>query len=323
MSNQLIRRELGALTGVRFLAALLVFLFHMQIRLGSPYLKFRLDNIIGQGALGVNLFFVLSGFLLTYSQMSDFSLGQSVTAEYYKKFMIKRFARIYPAYFLGLLLTLVINCVLNVYPDGFFAALGLDLFMIQSFFPNLAMVWYGGGAWSVSVELLFYLILPFILPIILRVQDVTRLYIMLITLTILASVPGIINNIYPKIITFQMVYPFAFARLPEFLCGVVTALLVFRFNWKIAVSTCCVFVSILVVYLMFLANRFSGYTVHNIIALPAIISVICLCAQPKPTNLMTWLNSGIMKYLGKISYSFYIAQLPILALLDILLAKEH
>ena len=60
-----ISRDIPALTGLRFVAAFYVFLFHIHIRMPLTENTF-LAGIIGQGAIGMTIFFVLSGFILTH-----------------------------------------------------------------------------------------------------------------------------------------------------------------------------------------------------------------------------------------------------------------
>jgi acetyltransferase-like isoleucine patch superfamily enzyme len=67
--------EIKQLTGLRFIAAFYVFMFHMVIRGVLPHFPGSIKSILGQGALGVNVFFVLSGFLLAYSHIKDFEPG--------------------------------------------------------------------------------------------------------------------------------------------------------------------------------------------------------------------------------------------------------
>jgi peptidoglycan/LPS O-acetylase OafA/YrhL len=67
-------KELKQLTGLRFLAAFYVFVFHLDMPMRTPltYLPWRVEALIQQGRLGVTVFFVLSGFLLTYRHLGDF-----------------------------------------------------------------------------------------------------------------------------------------------------------------------------------------------------------------------------------------------------------
>src|SRR3954470_9302060 len=93
------RVPLRALTGIRFFAAFHVLLLHTTLRyLGHA--PIWVQNIVGSGYVGVSLFFILSGFILTYSYSPD---GHAdVTRK--REFWAARFARIYPVYALGLLL---------------------------------------------------------------------------------------------------------------------------------------------------------------------------------------------------------------------------
>ena len=324
IKNNAKRAELSALTGIRFLAAFLVFIFHVQLQIGTPYLKFRIDNIVSQGALGVTLFFVLSGFLLTYSHLKDFNEKKIPSKAYYRKFIIKRLARVYPAYIVGLLLFALVSVIFESYPTNFFSTALLDVFMVQSFFPALEMAWYGGGGWSVSVELFFYLLFPFVLPLLLRIQKKETLLLLLSALIILSSVPGVLHNLFSGVIKDQHIHVYAFAplRFPEFLCGIITGIFVFQFDWRISGNIAGLLLLVLAAYLMIIGGKLHEYTVHNIVALPAIMSLMCLCGQGRVPSAMQWLNSSVMQYLGKISYCFYIIQLPLLFIISILRAKH-
>ena len=95
ITQPILRPRLPGLTSLRFFAAFLVVLFHlqsMQITLGPAWFR-ELSSI---GYVGVSFFFVLSGFILVYTCQ-----GKSVNV---MKFWRTRFARIYPAYVFSLLL---------------------------------------------------------------------------------------------------------------------------------------------------------------------------------------------------------------------------
>lgn len=93
------RPELRALTGSRFVAALAVLLFHNVRFESGPQWSNRLISHVGKSVL---IFFVLSGFILTYTYLDDarrkrFNL---------RSFFLARVARIYPVYLLGLVIAL-------------------------------------------------------------------------------------------------------------------------------------------------------------------------------------------------------------------------
>ena len=162
------KKELTGLTGLRFLAAFYVFVFHIHLRIPLGFLPAPFQTVISVGALGVTVFFVLSGFILTYSHIKDFSATQIPTARYYSHFLFKRIARIYPAYLAGLLSCILVSWWLQDLPSK--TVVALDITMLESYVPWLSMKWYGGGAWSVSTEFFFYLLFPLLLPLLLRLR---------------------------------------------------------------------------------------------------------------------------------------------------------
>src|SRR5690242_18897656 len=90
------KSRLPALTGVRFLAAAQMVVLHygLQNMVGSPD---WLRAMVGAGGVGVQLFFVLSGFILTYTYQAQDGLRGT-----WRRFWWARFARIYPLYLLSL-----------------------------------------------------------------------------------------------------------------------------------------------------------------------------------------------------------------------------
>jgi peptidoglycan/LPS O-acetylase OafA/YrhL len=147
---------------LRFFAAAAVVLAHLE-SMGVPLLASNGGAGIGYEA--VTFFFVLSGFILVYvysgSRESD---GLSVTAG---QFLAARFARIGPGYYLGLLLVLPVFLyrayfVHLIPPESSVAALVLAPAFMQAWFPPAALAW-NGPAWSLSVEVAFYVLFPFLL----------------------------------------------------------------------------------------------------------------------------------------------------------------
>lgn len=156
------RPELLALTGLRIFAALLVVMVHF----GQSCLPQPLGRIAHAGALGVGLFFVLSGFILTYSY-SEYDGHFRGTM---RAFYVGRFARIYPVYLVGLAVAILPTtwapAIAPRLPMPWVAASTLTL--TQAWVPTWHFVWNSPG-WSLSSEAFFYLIFPFILPGVLQI----------------------------------------------------------------------------------------------------------------------------------------------------------
>jgi peptidoglycan/LPS O-acetylase OafA/YrhL len=164
-------RKLDALTGIRFFAALWVVFYHYGVISVSHQPGWQQDLegtesiVAGGGYVGVNLFFVLSGFILAYTYVTP-----NVTLRHGAKvFWVARFARIYPVYLLGLLLAIIptfswsgcssikLACSLG---DRTLTAIS-SVTLVQTWIPTLPIRW-NQPSWSLSVEATFYLLFPFI-----------------------------------------------------------------------------------------------------------------------------------------------------------------
>ena len=101
--NPPVQKRAESLTIIRFFAAFMVFCDHYA----SDLLKEAptpIRNLLDRGSAGVNLFFILSGFLMVVVYGSRYS-ADGLNG---KRFVVNRFARIYPAYLFALILSLQI-----------------------------------------------------------------------------------------------------------------------------------------------------------------------------------------------------------------------
>lgn len=160
------RPDLDALTGLRFLAALAVVAVHLSGHIEAllPALVAPLTPALSVGKLGVELFFVLSGFILGYHYLDAFAQPSWAG---YRRFLRQRLARIYPLHITTL-------AVLALFV-GVMGALGRPVASASSYgvgelFANVALVhcWtlrdcglsWNGPAWSLSAEWFAYLLFP-------------------------------------------------------------------------------------------------------------------------------------------------------------------
>ena len=161
------------LNGLRFIAALLVIIHHIEQQKSD----FGLANIFAWGPiqlfgeLGVVLFFVLSGFLITYLLLEE---ERTTSAIGVRNFYIRRILRIWPLYFLIVILGLLIlpNIHLFDIPSYDLTKIHRNLFakilFYLFFLPNLAsplfgIVPYAAHTWSIGTEEQFYLTWPVLL----------------------------------------------------------------------------------------------------------------------------------------------------------------
>ncbi|AKQ46612.1 hypothetical protein TH63_14800 [Rufibacter radiotolerans] len=139
-----------ALTGLRAVAALLVYAHHALI----PSIGATPFGFLGQeGHLGVSIFFVLSGFLIGARYSNSFT---NISLAETRRFFLHRFARLYPMYLLCTIAALLFR------HDVRGISWGVNLLMAQGFFSDLAFSGIGIG-WSLTAEVCFYLVAPLLL----------------------------------------------------------------------------------------------------------------------------------------------------------------
>jgi peptidoglycan/LPS O-acetylase OafA/YrhL len=145
---------------LRFFAALQVLVFHCTRWPSWPDHPFA-RNIAASGYVAVSMFFVLSGFILTYVHA-----GRDARPLDRRAFYANRFARIYPAYGFALALIAPFFIVHTIRIDGVVSFLKGAVAvptLVQAWVPSLAMAW-NPPAWSLSVEAFFYLLFPLVIP---------------------------------------------------------------------------------------------------------------------------------------------------------------
>ena len=159
---------LEPLTGVRFFLALGVVLFHYQLYWTLPP---QASGLLDRARLGVDVFFILSGFILAHVYL------QGDAAPPWRRFLVARFARIYPAHLFILLGMLVLVGAARLFgvglePGRFNLPDFLQtLFLVQAWVPRQSMVLWNGPSWSLSAEWFAYLLFPAFAWIALRLRE--------------------------------------------------------------------------------------------------------------------------------------------------------
>lgn len=160
------------LNGLRFLAAFAVIIHHIEQTKFLSGLKnnFMHPTVLLLGSLGVTLFFVLSGFLISYLLISE---KESTGTVKIKKFYIRRMLRIWPLYFIIVMAGLFVLPFISffhfpVWSINVFWNYGFKVLLFLLILPNVALILYPPmpymkQTWSIGVEEQFYLIWPVII----------------------------------------------------------------------------------------------------------------------------------------------------------------
>ena len=165
--------ELLALTSIRGIAAWWVVLFHMRLLL-VPWLPVGAIRVLDHGNLAVDLFFVLSGFVIALNYGERLAGDWRATGD----FLFRRFARIYPLHLLilgGFALyaggaILFGSATLAGQDPGYFLA---SLFLVQNWGFTDALRW-NVPAWSISTEALAYLLFPVLVRLLPAIRRSSR-----------------------------------------------------------------------------------------------------------------------------------------------------
>lgn len=169
------RPEIRSLTGVRFVAALGVVVYHFAPPITAMFPAFAFFNpLTSAGRYGVDLFFILSGFILTYLYLESF---QHFRLEEYTRFLALRLARIYPlqVFTIAILVLAVVGA----------AAIGRPVnhpenYTIGELWKNVLLVhawtWWDAStswnypSWSISAEWFAYVLFPLPIWLISRIR---------------------------------------------------------------------------------------------------------------------------------------------------------
>ncbi len=324
------------LTGMRFFLAMWVIVYHQKTGSDKQWfleldLPQPLDSLLQTGYAAVSIFFVLSGFVLAY----NYDLSAVWPRRDRWRFLIARFSRIYPAYFLGLLCMaplIAFRLTKQFSSERAWTEITtglLHITLLQSWLPQAALTWNEPG-WSLSNEAFFYLCFPFVGVLLWRASSPRAFIAWMAGLWVLSLVaplwavwlPVADFGDMPATGSTLSTLPWAnmvrynpLSRLPEFCAGILTGRIFFwlqdtrtrldgRGYWLYLPG---IAVTLLVTCQ---AHRLAFPPVHNGLLLPVYACIIlgfALSGGP----LARWLSSGGIVFLGNASYSMYILHVPI------------
>jgi peptidoglycan/LPS O-acetylase OafA/YrhL len=301
--------NLKALTSIRFFAALYVALYHMV----RPFERWGIfTGLFGAGYTAVSFFFLLSGFILTYSHAADPALLNGQPARFY----IARFARIYPVYLLSVIAAGILYAPLFAKRIHILAYIA-DLFMMQSWSARM-VAFFNIPAWSLSCEAFFYLVFPWFF---LRLRPGTArrnvigflllwILALLAPLTALALHPSAAGAMHENGQLLASAQLFRIRRipllaLPEFLAGITLAWMHLRFPMRRFALVATALGTAGALTALFFADHLPFALLHNGLLLPLFALVILGLSQDH--ILTRALSIAPLVLLGEASYALYLS----------------
>lgn len=300
------RPELKALTSLRGIAALFVLWHHFVFVLMGEVGQIIPSWVLFKSYLWVDLFFVLSGFVLAYVYQNQFSQTCNVTD--YRHFMRARFARIYPLHLFVLILFVVSEAVQwfvihQSVPGSEFLlpafsgehsifTLITNLLMLQTF--HWAAYW-NQPAWSISAEWITYFLVPMMIMFCLRASWKQLIVIAVAIVASLACVEswfGTLGYDYAG-------WPMLIRCAGEAALGIMAFRAFSENKWtSIASASWALPVFLLNIGLL-------AFHIPGVIQIPAFVWLV-LCAARIPVDSKHLFHFTPLVWLGKISFSVYL-----------------
>ncbi|MBD2755332.1 acyltransferase family protein [Spirosoma validum] len=308
---------LPQLTFTRFIAALIVLIFH-GARSTYPFTVYPGRYFIEYGHIAVVYFFVLSGFILTITYRSSLERTGALNRG---QFWLARFSRIYPLYCFALLMTMFVQTTyynVSVTPAQLIASLSL----MQAWLPSLVTTLNGPG-WSLSVEAFFYALFPLLLPLLMNLPN--RVLAGLLVICWLSGI-GLYHLLdsQPKPVNFSsdeyhnLIYYSPWMHLATFVNGCLSGLLFWRYvrqhkpsPARNRLAWCLLVLGLIGLIVIVPQDRLMMYAQGGMLAPVFILFITGLGLQTDTvlTRLFSWLP---LVYLGEISYGLYILQMPVI-----------
>lgn len=298
------------LNGLRAIAALCVVIHHIEMMKSMYNIDNQWENspfIIIIGHLGVVLFFVLSGFLITYLLLTEEKITQNIDL---KAFYVRRILRIWPLYFLIILsaLFLLPNFSFFNFPDfnkSFFAEnFSLKVFLYCTFFANFVLSYFGGlpyaaQTWSVATEEQFYLIWALLL----KYLKINRIVLMLSVIAFYLGIKAILK-LPLSVDTSAFLGFWNLFNIDCMAIGGLFAVLSFQNNPTLRLfQNTIFFYFILIISCLLIIFGYQFPFFHDKCYAFLFGIIILNFAQNK--TLFFSLENRLLNYLGKISYGLY------------------
>lgn len=220
------KEKINSLQALRAVAFLGIFLLHANFFFSWPY-------------LGVSVFYVMSGFLMTYRYAED-----NLIANFKNnlKFAIDKIKKLYPLHIITMICAIILDAAVKLHNGFSLIALAklvlkiiLNIVLLQTWVPNCYIsVSLNGVAWYLSVTMFLYFIFPWIKNMVERISIIKLSVIsaLILIIEILACIPfiKIVGNESHIYIWFM--YCFPVFRLGDFFIGCVSKRIFFELDFK-------------------------------------------------------------------------------------------
>ncbi|WP_118846254.1 acyltransferase family protein [Haemophilus haemolyticus] len=292
--------------GLRAIAVISVIIYHLN------------ENWLSGGFLGVDIFFVISGFLITGIIITEIQQNSFS----FKQFYTRRIKRIYPAFITVMALVSFIASAIFIYNDfnQLRKTIELATAFLSNFYLGLTQGYFDLSAnenpvlhiWSLAVEEQYYLIFPLILILAYKkFREIKVLFIItLILFFILLATSFIPANVYKEVLHQPNIYYLSNLRFPELLVG---SLLAIYHNFsnniqlsKLASNILAILSTLLLFFCLFLMRNNTVFIPGFTLIIPCILTALIIHTTYQNNVIKLCLSNKVIVFIGKISYSLYL-----------------
>ncbi|MBE0067596.1 acyltransferase family protein [Thermoanaerobacterium thermosaccharolyticum] len=310
-------RYMAGLDGLRAIAVLAVIGYHLNL------------SFMQGGFLGVSIFFVLSGYLITNIISSEWERSGKVDL---KNFWLRRMRRLFPALFI---MVVLVVCYVTLFDPGRLTSIKGDaitsilyinnwwlIFHKVSYFAKFGPPSTFGNLWSLAVEGQFYLIWPLVLIISFKYLKKKR-YIVFLTLLLAIASALAMGMMYEPGMDPSRVYYGTDTRAFGLLLGSALALILpsdkLSSNMsrnKRLILDAIGFLSILLIFIMFVyVNQYDTFVYRGGMFLLSIVAAVTIAVSAHQESLLgKALGCFPLRWLGARSYGVYLWYFPVLIL---------
>lgn len=292
--------DIRPLTSLRIVAALWVLAYHFRDHLGLDVDRL---GVVAKGYLGVDLFFILSGFILSHVYLGRFEAKRFN----YGSFLWARLSRIYPVHLVTLAATIGIWLVgmkvgAKFDPVAFDpAVLPQHLLLIHAWGTTPSVQW-NFPSWSISAEWFAYLAFPLAAVLVLGFRRVAWLAVILVLGLFALTFWALQSYGLP----LSEVTRLGFIRIiPAFLMGAA----LYRLGQTISLPRPMALTGAALAVIWIVVA--STLRLSDLAIWPAFGLLIFSLAEASKTNARGILGAAVLVYLGEVSYSVYMTHLPV------------
>jgi peptidoglycan/LPS O-acetylase OafA/YrhL len=290
---------LPGLNGIRAIAAIAVVITHINNRF--EYYGIPNAPLLDLASYGVTIFFTLSGFLITFLLLKELEKTNTIDV---KKFYMRRVYRIWPLYYVYLIIVVILNGISNIqWPILFYFLMIPNLKnsfvgVINTVVGDKIMTFMVGHYWSLGVEEQFYAFWPFI------VKKTKNLLLFLILFPLAFIVLKLMLRIFHA--HYNILVFVNYTRFGCLVIGGLGAYLFYKNSTKIQILyNRWIEILAWLFFIIVTLNKFHITSIidHEIISVFTLIIIFNQINNPKK---VISLENKLFDFMGKISYGLYV-----------------